>query len=402
MYEIFADLHVHIGRSESGKPVKITGARSLNFANIAKECVEKKGINVVGIIDCASPYVIEDIENFLQNGDAYELKDGGIIYKDKVCILLGSEVETSEVSRNGKCGAAHNVCFFPHLSDIKAFSEEMSHHIKNITLSTQRSDVSGYELIDIVEKYNGILIPAHCFTPFKSYYGNCVDRMKDIFKEKFDKIFAIELGLSADTYLADMITELEDKTFVTNSDAHSLPKIAREYNKMQVADISFKEIVKALKNEDGRKVLCNYGLDPKLGKYHRTFCDDCNKVIETKYPVEVCPYCGSKKVTFGVFDRIELIKDKTESKSPKNRPPYIYQVPLSFIPGLGAKTIDKLLENFGTEMTILHKLSRDDIEAVVGEKVADAIIASREGKLQIHAGGGGKYGKVETPAKSEQ
>ncbi len=61
----------------------------------------------------------------------------------------------------GKRGAAHNVCFFPHLDDIKAFSKEMSTHIKNITLSTQRSDISGYELIDIVEKNNGILIPAH-------------------------------------------------------------------------------------------------------------------------------------------------------------------------------------------------------------------------------------------------
>lgn len=270
----------------------------------------------------------------------------------------------------------------------------MSRHIHNITLSTQRSDVSGYELIDIVEKYNGILIPAHCFTPFKSYYGNCVDRMKDIFKEKFNKIFSIELGLSADTYLADMITELEDKTFVTNSDAHSLPKIAREYNKMLVNDISFKEVVKALKGEDGRKVLCNYGLDPKLGKYHRTFCDSCNQVIETKEPVAVCPFCGSDKVTFGVFDRIELIKDKEKSKSPANRPPYVYQVPLTFIPGVGNKTIDRLLYSFGTEMTILHKLSKDDIEAVVGEKVANEIIASREGKMKIHAGGGGVYGKV--------
>jgi len=394
MREIFADLHVHIGRSENGKPIKITAARSLNFANIAKECADRKGINIVGIIDCASPYVIEDIENFLKTGEAYEIEDGGIIYKDKVCILLGSEVETSEVGRNGKCGAAHNVCFFPHLSDIKGFSKEMSRHIHNITLSTQRSDVSGYELIDIVEKYNGILIPAHCFTPFKSYYGNCVDRMKDIFKEKFDKIFSIELGLSADTYLADMITELEDKTFVTNSDAHSLPKIAREYNKMLVNDISFKEVVKALKGEDGRKVLCNYGLDPKLGKYHRTFCDSCNQVIETKEPVAVCPFCGSDKVTFGVFDRIELIKDKEKSKSPANRPPYVYQVPLTFIPGVGNKTIDRLLDSFGTEMTILHKLSKDDIEAVVGEKVANEIIASREGKMKIHAGGGGVYGKV--------
>ena len=50
MYEVFADLHVHIGRSKNNKPIKITAARSLNFENIAKECVEKKGINIVGII----------------------------------------------------------------------------------------------------------------------------------------------------------------------------------------------------------------------------------------------------------------------------------------------------------------------------------------------------------------
>ena len=46
MNEIFADLHVHIGRSKNGKPVKITAARSLNFENIAKECYERKGIQV--------------------------------------------------------------------------------------------------------------------------------------------------------------------------------------------------------------------------------------------------------------------------------------------------------------------------------------------------------------------
>ena len=394
MYEVFADLHVHIGRSENGKPIKITAARSLNFANIAKECAERKGINVVGIIDCASPYVIEDIENFLKTGEAYELEDGGIIYKDKVCILLGSEVETSEKGRNGNSGSAHNLCFFPHLSDIKKFSKEMSTHIKNITLSTQRSNVSGYELINIVEKYNGILIPAHIFTPFKSYYGNCTDRLENIFKEKYDKIFAVELGLSSDTYLADMISELESKTFVTNSDAHSLPKIAREYNKMLVEDISFKEVVKALKNEDGRKILANYGLDPKLGKYHRTHCDNCDSTIETKEPVSVCPKCGSNKVTFGVFDRIELIKDKETTKSPESRPPYIYQIPLSFIPGVGGKTIEKLLETFETEMNILHKLSEDDIEAVVGKKVAHSIENAREGKVKVEAGGGGNYGKI--------
>ncbi len=395
MVEIFADLHVHIGRSEKGKPIKITAARSLNFANIAKECAEKKGIHMVGIIDCASPYVIEDIEEFLKQGEAVEIPDGGIIYKDKVCIILGSEIETAEINDEGKTGSAHNLCYFPTLKDIKAFSHEMSNHIKNMTLSSQRANLSAYQLIDIVEKYHGILIPAHCFTPHKSFYGNCTSSLKRIFKEKYNKIPAIELGLSSDTFLADEIMELETKTFLTNSDAHSLPKIAREYNKMQLEGISFKEFLKALKNEEGRKITANYGLDPKLGKYHRTYCEICDKRIEGNAPVIKCNTCDSRNITMGVFDRIEMIKDKEKTQSPAFRPEYIYQIPLTFIPGLGNKTIDKLLNHFETEMTILHKVSKDDIEAVVGNKIAQNIILAREGKMHIVEGGGGVYGKVE-------
>ena len=394
MYEVFADLHIHIGRSENNKPIKITAAKSLNFANIAKECRDRKGINIAGIIDCASPYVIEDIESFLKTGEAYEIKDGGIIYKDKVCIILGSEIETSETGINGNCGSAHNICFFPHLKDIKGFSNEMSKHIKNITLSSQRADISAYDLIDIVEKYNGILIPAHCFTPHKSFYGNCTDRLEKIFKEKYNKVLAIELGLSSDTNLADNISELEEKTFLTNSDAHSLPKIAREYNKLLVEDISFKELLKAIKNEDGRRIVTNYGLDPKLGKYHRTYCEVCEKNIPGIAPVTKCNTCDSKNITMGVYDRIQIIKDKKESKSPANRPEYVYQIPLSFIPGLGNKTIEKMLDHFETEMNILHKLSFDDLEAVIGEKNARNIINAREGKIKVQEGGGGVYGKI--------
>lgn len=394
MYEVFADLHIHIGRSENNKPIKITAAKSLNFANIAKECRDRKGINIAGIIDCTSPYVIEDIESFLKTGEAYEIKDGGIIYKDKVCIILGSEIETSETGINGNCGSAHNICFFPHLKDIKGFSNEMSKHIKNITLSSQRADISAYDLIDIVEKYNGILIPAHCFTPHKSFYGNCTDRLEKIFKEKYNKVLAIELGLSSDTNLADNISELEGKTFLTNSDAHSLPKIAREYNKLLVEDISFKELLKAIKNEDGRRIVTNYGLDPKLGKYHRTYCEVCEKNIPGIAPVTKCNTCDSKNITMGVYDRIQIIKDKKESKSPENRPEYVYQIPLSFIPGLGNKTIEKMLDHFETEMNILHKLSFDDLEAVIGEKNARNIINAREGKIKVQEGGGGVYGKI--------
>ena len=44
---------------------------------------------------------------------------------------------------------------------------------------------------------------------------------------------------------------------------------------------------------------------------------------------------------------------------------------------------------------LLHKLSFDDIEAVVGEKAAVNIENARSGKMTVHSGGGGNYGKVE-------
>ena len=191
--EVFADMHIHIGRSENGKPIKITASRELRFENIMKEAAIRKGLQLIGIIDCASQYVIEDIIRLIEQKEVYEQKEGGLIYKNTICIILGAEVETEEKREDGKKGLAHNLCYFPHLKDIIGFSKEMQKYIKNITLSTQHARLSGYELIDIVEKYNGILVPAHIFTPHKSYYGHCTDRLEKIFKEKFDKIKAVEL-----------------------------------------------------------------------------------------------------------------------------------------------------------------------------------------------------------------
>ena len=38
-------------------------------------------------------------------------------------------------------------------------------------------------------------------------------------------------------------------------------------------------------------------------------------------------------------------------------------------------------------MNILHKVGFDDLEAVVGEKIAKNITLAKQGKLQIQAGG---------------
>ena len=50
-------------------------------------------------------------------------------------------------------------------------------------------------------------------------------------------------------------------------------------------------------------------------------------------------------------------------------------------------------------MNILHKISNDDLESVVGEKIAKNIILAREGNLSIQAGGGGVYGKIDVKVK---
>ncbi|MCU6339923.1 endonuclease Q family protein, partial [Enterobacter quasiroggenkampii] len=85
-------------------------------------------------------------------------------------------------------------------------------------------------------------------------------------------IDAVELGLSADTEMAGCISELDRFTLLTNSDAHSLSKIAREFNSLAMASPTFKEWAMALRREAGRGVTANYGLNPRLGKYHRTSC----------------------------------------------------------------------------------------------------------------------------------
>ena len=387
----YVDLHIHIGSGSNGQPVKITASNKLNFANIAEEALEKKGLNMIGIIDCASPVVINDIERLLSSGEMRELPEGGIIYKDQLVILLGSEIESRE--ENG--GQSHYLAYFPSLKDIRLYSEIMDQYITNINLSSQSTGLTGTEILKIVESCNGLLIPAHAFTPHKSFYGNSFAHYSEVFsREEWQRIPAIELGLSADTQLADHLNELKSKTFLSNSDAHSLGKIAREYNIFRMGNLNYREFEQALKRENNRKVVDNYGLDPRLGKYHRSYCPNCNKKFNLEKPVFTCPICNKDNIVNGVKDRVLEISNRDCSISPPHRPSYIHQVPLIDLPGIGKKRLESLLNKLGTEMDILHEADFDQLSRVVNKKIARSIIRAREGELEIEAGGGGNYGKV--------
>jgi uncharacterized protein (TIGR00375 family) len=391
MKRFYADLHIHIGRTQSGRPVKITAARDLTFENIARECAVRKGIDIVGIVDCASPSVMGEIRQMISVGDMVELPGGGLRYRDTTTVILACELETAEEDGS----ASHHISYFPGVRELEVFAGFAHRLVTNPELSSQRCAVPARELLKITQAAGGIFAPAHAFTPHKSPYGNCVRRLSEMFGEgAIGDLAAVELGLSADSYLADRIAELAPATLLSNSDAHSLPKIAREYNVLELEEPSFAEVVMALRREHGRRVTANYGLDPRLGKYHRTFCPKCEQIARTPPPALACPLCGASEIVKGVLDRIAEIADYPEPRPPEHRPPYHYQVPLQFLPGIGAVALGKLLNRFGTEMRVLHETERGELELVVGRKLAGLIVQAREGTLPLLAGGGGRYGKA--------
>lgn len=381
----FADMHIHIGRDMYNKPVKITGAKSLTLTNILKEASRNKGIQMVGVIDSHAPAVQQEIRELIKTNDACELEDGGIRFEN-VTLLLGSEIEVYDQYCKGPL---HVLCYFPTLEKIAEFSEWLTTKMKNITLSSQRYYGTAKELQYKVKELSGIFIPAHVFTPFKSMYGKGVHKsLREVFDP--DLIDGIELGLSSDTTMADQIKELHDYTFVSNSDAHSLPKIAREYQELYMEDASFKEFDWVLHQVHGRKIKQNYGMNPHLGKYYTTVCRQCLEPLAPN--AEQCYECGSTKIVKGVFDRIKELAETSEEII--ERPPYLYQVPLEYLPKLGPKTFTNLLTHFGTEMNVIHHATSAELKEVIPEKLAVAIIQMREGKLKIKAGGGGKYGSI--------
>lgn len=395
----YADLHIHLGASSSGRPVKITASRAMTFEAVAAEAVFKKGINIAGIIDCASPSVIKDIEKMLSSGELYELPDGGFLHKEKLLILLGSEIESLEPTG----GVSHHLSFFPFFSQIKEFSRRLRPYITNIELSSQSAGISASQLFEITESCGGVFVPAHVFTPHKSLYGKVASRLSEVFTQtQQDSLAAVELGLSADTFLADRISELHTLPFLSSSDAHSLPKIAREYTVFEMQSLSFKELMLALKGESGRRIVANFGMDPRLGRYNRSYCRKCDKLFEIDPPVLSCPECGlsDKDFVVGVADRIAKIADLPENSSPQSRPPYFYQVPLEFVRGVSSKVRELLISVFGTEMEVLHNTTYDMLAAVVKPSVASDILAAREGKLLLSSGGGGKYGSVSLKHRS--
>ncbi|MTV49312.1 TIGR00375 family protein [Heliobacillus mobilis] len=396
----FGDFHVHLGRSDAGRPIKITAAKNLTLEAALWEGKHRKGLDLLGVIDAACLPVISDLERLIERGELEELSGGGFRYQKEMTFLAGAEVETEE-----KGGPAHFLAYLPTLESLKAFSRSVCDWVTNPNLSSQHCRCRASDVLNRVVELEGVFVPAHAFTPHKGLFGQGVDDLVEAFTEgELDHIWALELGLSSDTTLADRIPGLKGFTYLSNSDAHSLPKIAREYNALELESPTFSEWVKALRRQEGRRIIANYGLDPRLGKYHRSACPRCETITTVEPPdFGPCPSCGAQVLTPGVLDRIEWlshhgnrsVRDSADVYETVDRPPYVHQVPLEFLPGIGPKARQKLLEAFGTEMNLLHRVTDEEILGLMGPKIAAPLLAQRHGELTWTDGGGGRYGRVQ-------
>ena len=227
------------------------------------------------------------------------------------------------------------------------------------------------------------------------------DSIYDCYDKKPD---FVELGLSADTFMADRIAELKDFVFLTNSDAHSPwpHRLGREFNQIELQDTSYSSIKHAIKHRD---IKANYGLVPNLGKYHMTACIKCFKLINppiAKSNNMKCDCGGTIKK--GVDFRISEIADYQKAKHPSFRPKYVHLMPLAelisavYEKGVTTKTVQnkwqKLIDEFKTEIDVLINTPLSDIEKI-DSKVSNAIEAFRNNTIHVIPGGGGKYGEID-------
>ena len=353
---------------------------------------KKKGIQLVATGDCLHPKWLAEIKTLTE--------ENGIFKLDNTNFILTTEVEDMN--------QVHHLLIVPSISKAEELYEFMKPHSKDIDSDGRPNVRLGAEEIAEAAISAGALIgPAHAFTPWTAMYAYH-NSIKECYGAMADHIYFMELGLSADTSYADRIAELQCLTFLTNSDAHSpyVNKLAREFTRFKMDDVSFDELKMAIIREKGREPVLNVGMPPEEGKYNESACIRCFKHYTIQERVMKNWKCSCKgTIKKGVKDRINELAAYDEPKYPAHRPKYVHIIPLSEIiakalgigPNTkGVQTIWKaLIDKYGTEVSVL--VDTDINNSGVDERVINAINAFKEGKVKVCPGGGGQYGTVELP-----
>lgn len=425
--EYVADLHLH---SKYSRAV----SRDMVLPTMAF-WARKKGINILSTGDWTHPLWFREIKQQLEEKTQglFKLKEEDSKLEKEVLFLLSVEI-ASIYSQGGKVHRIHNLVFSPSFETSEKINRELVKRGANLTSDGRPMlGLSSIQLLEIVKSVdkNALLIPCHAWTPWFSLYGSNsgFDSIEEAFGEYATEIVGIETGLSSDPYMNWQIKELENRSILSFSDAHSPMKMGREATvfvpKASDSKITYNDIIATIKREKEAKFKIGYTIEfyPEEGKYHYNGHRNCQVVQtpkETKEKGTICPSC-KKPLTVGVMHRVEELAKgsdwfgKETIKSNTNgvkwildekgiHPPFVKLVQLIQIiaesmsstpASLKVTSVyDQLCAKFESELIVLLKVPIAEIEKEVGGRIAEGIEKVRKGEIVILPGFDGQYGIV--------
>ena len=415
-----ADLHIHSRFSRAT-------SKGLTVRSLAAWAAVK-GISVLGTGDLTHPGWLEEIgRELVEDGSGLlslrqpaNLADGipglsehlaGHQLSGGTRFMLQGEI-SSIYKRGGRVRKVHNLVYLPTLEAAHALNLKLA-QVGN--LASDGRPILGLDsriLLDMVLSTHpeAFLVPAHIWTPWFSLFGSMsgFDSVEECFGDLAGEIFALETGLSSDPGMNWTISALDRFRMVSNSDAHSGEKLAREANLFRGA-ASFSGIRAALKDHGTREAGCEFlgtvEFFPEEGKYHLDGHRKCNWAMEpgeTAANRGLCPVCG-KPATLGVLHRVLALADRPEPQRPEGQPGYDSLIPLKEVlseildTGAGSKKVTseyfRLITTLGPELFILREAGLPDIRRA-SPVLAEAVERMRAGKVLRKSGYDGEFGVI--------
>jgi DNA helicase-2/ATP-dependent DNA helicase PcrA len=431
----YADLHVHSKFSRAT-------SRDCDLEHLAFWAA-RKGIALVATGDFTHPGWFQEIQDKLipaepglfrlGKGDwrlLPERPEGCLAQKGPVPFsprfMLQVEISTI-YKKDGRTRKVHHLIYVPDLDCARHLSQSLS-RIGN--LGSDGRPILGLDsrnLLEIVlQSGEGcFLIPAHIWTPWFAVLGSKsgFDSIEHCYGDLSSEIFALETGLSSDPEMNWRLSALDRYALVSNSDAHSPPKLGREACLFQT-ELDYFAILRALKTGQGYGGTVEFF--PEEGKYHydgHRKCGVCLKPEETRRLGGKCPVCA-QPVTLGVMYRVceladrgkkgdkRLLPERPEGCFPQKAPvPFSSLIPLDEVlseihnvgphSNLVRQKYEELLKKLGPELFILEKAPLEDLARHGSALLAEAMSRMRQGRVIRQAGFDGQYGTIRLFTKEE-
>lgn len=388
-----------------------------------------KGIQILGSGDIQfTPWLNFFKKDFVEEDGLFSFNEG----KGDLKYCLQTEVIiTAEMSKN-KRKSVHTVILFPHFTAVEEFKTLLAKfEVKQDKLARPFVVLdTNTAVADFLFKVQDIdplieIIPAHIMTPEGVYGGNNgVDKLETFFGSFSKELQVFETGLSADPEILSIIPELDTKTLLSNSDAHSsqLHRIGREFTVLDMNQLNYKSIVDSLRNQkityslefpvtEGRFFLTGHRANRKKPGVHGKdqFCYFSPEHVPEG---NVCPICN-KTLTKGVFQRVfEICNAQGEDRALHNnqkKQKFLHGVPLieviatalnvkSPTSKTALKYYQQIISVFGNEVSLWRtdpQFVTENIPKTIPEPITNAIMYVKQDNFSFFPlGFDGSYGSL--------